>query len=165
MSFFKEPRPPTAKENAQQHELLSEQRLDHLLEEFFFTGDIDLLKEYVRRDGDIDLHGLRDVIADLIGAESKPNKGGSKDALNLGFFLAVEGRRRSIRRNPKITAEELADRPLKEQLSTLKKVGKSSAIREISNEWSSKGQGVSYEGGRSRYEKGKQLFIKKFGKV
>jgi hypothetical protein len=165
MSFFKEPLHLGTDDRTEPANAEFDQRFDALVEEYFFTGDISLLKEFVSRGGDIDQYRLRETIADLIGTKDEPNRGGAKDAINLAFYMAVESRLRRLERKPKNKDEDMTDRPLQEQLASLKKVGKKAAIEQLSSEWSAKGRGTSYEGGRSRYEKGKKLFKEKYEKV
>jgi hypothetical protein len=149
---------------SEQDEQLYEQWLDGIVEEYFFTRDIFLLKAFLSGGGDIDQYGLRHEIADLLGTQPQPNPGGSKDAINIGFYIAVEGRLNSFRPKPNANRDGVVGRTLQEELRSLKKVGKTAAIKEIASEWSDRGRGVSFEGGRSRYEAGKRLFKKKYGK-
>ena len=142
-----------------------EQRFDHLMEEFFFSGDIRVLQEFIKRGGDIDQYDLRDIITDLMDATFEPNPGGAIDAINIGFYMAVEARMNSLRKKSDGKSRGANVLTLQEQLLSLKKVGKTAAIKEIAVEWSTKGRGVSYEGGRTRYKKGKELFKAKFGRV
>ena len=165
MSSFKEPRPLTAEEETEQNEILYEQRFEHLMEEFFFTGDVQVLKSFINLGGDIDQYGLRETIADLISVGSAPNPGGAKDAINIAFYMAVESRMMRWVKKSKSNEDGPKDPTLQEQLLSLTKVGKTQAIAEIATEWSEKGRGISYEGGRTRYKTGKKLFIEKYDRV
>jgi hypothetical protein len=163
MSPPEEPRSQTSEEKAGQAEALFEQRFDHLMEEFSFTGDVEVLKAFIKRGGDIDQYNLRDIIADLIGGKPGPNPGGAKTAINIAFYMAVNARRNRMKSTKRLAAPKCPT--LQDQLLSLRKVGKTATIEEIAAEWSAKGRGVSYEGGRTRYERGKKLFKQKFGRV
>jgi hypothetical protein len=165
VSTPKKPQDVVTSEGDDQEKELCDQRFEHLMEQFYLSGDVEVLKDFIKRGGDIDQYDLREVIIELIDARAEPNPGGAKDAINIAFYMAVERRMMRWERNSKLSDEAVEDLTLQEQLLSLKKVGKTKAITEIAEEWSAKGRGVSYEGGRTRYETGKKLFIEKYDRV
>ena len=164
MSFFKEPQPLTPSEEAERDEIQREDYLHGLYENFFFTGDLKELAAFVREGGDIDEYNLRENLAELIGSVKIKNPGGSKDEVNIAFYMAVEGRMLERRRKSISKVDDAKDLTLDEKFALHEKVGKTAAVEEVAAEVS-KGLGISREGGWSRYKKGKELFILKFGRT
>jgi hypothetical protein len=60
--------------------------LDGLWDDWCQTGDIDYLRLYIRRGGDIDDQEIRDLLADLIVSK---NPGGSMPMENIRFYNHV----------------------------------------------------------------------------
>ncbi len=144
-----------------------EYRFDYLIERFYQTGNLETLKEFVLRGGDIHGYDLGKTIADLIGAKLEPNKGGGKPADMIDFYLEVELLRGSLRQKNKEKAEPTVTKPrklpkektLQEQLLDLKKVSKDDAIEEVAGK-----RKLSFDGGEYRYKNGKKLFKERFEK-
>jgi hypothetical protein len=144
-----------------------EDRFYYLIERFYLTGNLETLKEFVLRGGDIHRYDLGKTIADLIGAKPEPNPGGGKAADMIDFYLEVELLRGSLRPKNRDKAEPTVTRPrklpedktLQEQLLDLKKVPKDDAIEEVSEKCK-----LSFDGGEYRYKKGKKLFKESFKK-
>ena len=111
MSSSREPSTVTLGEGDDGYDALRHDYLQGIFEDIFFTyrlkrdrdlmdedaskptvfvGDIEALKTFVREGGDIDKYKLREMIADLIGAKPPKNTGGSKDVVNINYYMDVE---------------------------------------------------------------------------
>ena len=164
MTFFKEPRPLTPEEEIERDKTLYFDYLDGLWQEFFFTGDLEKLAEFVKKGGDIDEFGLREAIAEMIMAEPVKNPGGAIDHINIAFYMAVCGRMNSFRiktvKGEPASETSVDPLSLSEQKSQLEHVKKTPAINALAEEW-----GIERPTAWTRYEKGKKLFIQNFGRT
>jgi hypothetical protein len=133
-----------------------------LWKEFVRTGDRLKLADFIIAGGEIDKYERRKTIAEVVAAKPDTNPGGSKDAINIAFYIEVEVRRLQL--TPESSGEEVEKLTLQESLASLKKTTKEAAIWEVAHEGATRGRGVGYEGGRTRYNKGKKLFLEKYGK-
>jgi hypothetical protein len=133
-----------------------------LWKDFVRTGNRLQLAEFIIAGGEIDKYERRKTIAEVVAAKPHINPGGSKDAINLTFYVEVELRMLALR--PESSGEKVENLTLREQLASLKEVTKRTAIKKIASEETAKGRGVDYEAGRTRYKKGRKLFIEKFGR-
>ncbi len=151
-------RSPTPEEEIEHDKFLFDDRFDHLIERFYLTGDVELLKEFIIQGGDIHKFDsdLAKTVAGLIGAKSEPNPGGGKDAEMINFYLDVELRRiaPALKNRNKHLPKDLS---LKDQLAELKKkTSIDDAIQQVAERYS-----LSFDGGEYRYKRGKKLFTKK----
>jgi len=133
-----------------------------LWKDFVRTGNRLQLAEFIIAGGEIDKYERRKTIAEVVAAKPDTNPGGSKDAINIAFYIEVEVRRLQL--TPESSGEEVEKLTLQESLASLKKTTKEAAIWEVAHEGATRGRGVGYEGGRTRYNKGKKLFLEKYGK-
>ena len=133
-----------------------------LWKEFVRTGDRLKLAEFIIAGGEIDKYERRQTISEVVAAKPLKNPGGSKDAINIRFYIEVEIRR--LRLTPENSGEEVENLTLQESLASLKVATKEAAIQEIASEESTRGRGVGYEASRTRYKTGKKLFIERYGR-
>jgi hypothetical protein len=144
-------------------------RFDPLIERFHISGDVQILKNFIRLGGDIRRYkGLAETVADLIGVSPEPNPGGGKAADMINFYIEVELIRKAPRQRNRNKTKPTEARPRKptkaptltEQLAGLKKkTSRTDAIVELAEKY-----GLSFDGGEYRYKKGEKLFIERFGK-
>jgi len=157
VTFFKDFQ-PTPEQQAAQDQALWEERLHEIYERYFYTGDANALASFIRAGGDLDHYELRNEIAERVAGtkEMKSNRGGPKDERNLTLYLDVCNHMMSERAsNPK------------------KRKNLSDAIRQVCS-ISQPNTDADYDikaeyrrlldGSTKRFNKGKKLFIQRFGK-
>ena len=139
--------------------------LDSLFEAYVLTGDIFKLSAFVRDGGDINAQNLRETIAELILTGPPKHPHGSKDEQSITFYIEVETRRLSLKPTKATRKKGLS---LQETLASLKKTTKNDAIYEIIEQMvlpgNKKGELLSLEGGITKHKKGKELFVRAFGR-
>lgn len=139
--------------------------LDSLLETYVLTGDIFKLSAFVRGGGDIDRQNLRETIAKLMLTGPPKHPHGSKDEQNIAFYIGVENRWLSLKPTKATRKKGLS---LQQTLASLKETTKNDAICETIEQMAlpgrKKGELLSLDGGITKHKKGKELFVRAFGK-
>ena len=141
--------------------------LENLMQLYDFTGDVEALKEFILRGGDIHKYNLGEVVVKLMGKNLFPNSGGAKPAEMITFYIEVEvARTKPALRDKKWRIKQKGtDNKLKtpeEKLTNFFAVLKTKTSKVDAIESISKANGLTYDGGKYRYNKGQSLFKKRF---